>query len=136
TLRLLRAVIGAVDLDRGQLRRGVGQLLRLREFFGIKHPAPRLECPAADADIDVAAVCRGRFRWLAHGRARRKMRGGLRAMLTKPDPIGQIVAVATSSRNYGIAAKCDSPGYGHGSSFDGEWTWHLARQLQSRRHCR
>jgi SulP family sulfate permease len=38
-------------------------------------------------------------------------------MLTKPDPIGQIVAVATSSRGRGTAAKCDSPGHGH--SFDG-----------------
>ena len=57
-------------------------------------------------------------------------------MLTKPDPIGQIVAAAASSRKYVIAAKCDSPGYGHGSSFDGQWTWHLARQLQSRRHRR
>ncbi len=59
-LRLLRAVIGAVDLDRGQLRGGVGQFLRLRELLRIEHPAPRLEGPAADADIDIACVCLGR----------------------------------------------------------------------------
>src|SRR5262245_4805088 len=55
--RLLRAVIGAVDLDRGQLRGGVGQLLRLRELLRIEHTAPRLERPAANADEDVAALC-------------------------------------------------------------------------------
>ena len=71
-LRLLRAVIGAVDLDRGQLRGGVGQLLRLRQLLRIKHAAPRLEGPAADADIDVAAAFCGRFRGLAHRRARRE----------------------------------------------------------------
>ncbi len=52
--RLLRAVIGAVDLDRGQFRRGVFQLLRLRQFFRIKHPAPWRKGPAADADVDFA----------------------------------------------------------------------------------
>ena len=52
-LRLLRAVMGAVDLDRGQLGGGVGQLLRLRELFGVKHAAPRRERPTAYAEIDV-----------------------------------------------------------------------------------
>src|SRR6185437_5201379 len=52
-LRLLRAVIGAVDLDRGQLRGGIGQLLRLRKLLRIKHAAPGRERPAADAEIDV-----------------------------------------------------------------------------------
>src|SRR5215510_14566783 len=64
-LRLLRAVIGAVDLDRGQLRGGVGQLLRLCELLGIEHAAPRLESPAADADENVAALCSA-FRGFAH----------------------------------------------------------------------
>src|SRR4051812_16682416 len=68
-LRLLRAVIGAVDLDRGQLGGGVGQFLGLRQFLGVKYPAPRLERPAADADIDVAAGGGG-LRGFAHGRAR------------------------------------------------------------------
>ena len=53
-LRLLRAVVGAVDLDRGQLGGGVLQLLRLRELVGIEHAAPGREGPAADADIDLA----------------------------------------------------------------------------------
>src|SRR6185437_10707626 len=54
-LRRLAAVVGAVDLDRGQLAAGVLQLLGLRQALRIEHPAPRLEGPAADADIDLAA---------------------------------------------------------------------------------
>src|SRR5215207_608188 len=42
----------------------------------------------------------------------------------------------STPRKRGVAAKCDSPGYGHGSSFGGEWTWRLARQLQSMQHRR
>jgi hypothetical protein len=41
-------------------------------------------------------------------------------MLTKPNLIGQIVAVGDNLWEYGIAARCDGPGYGHGSSFDGQ----------------
>jgi len=52
--RLLRTIIGAVDFDRGQLGGRVFQLLRLRQLLRIKHPAPRREGPAADADVDVA----------------------------------------------------------------------------------
>ena len=56
TLRLLRAVERAVDLDRGQLRGGVFEFLPLRQFVGIEHAAPRLIGPAADADADVAVA--------------------------------------------------------------------------------
>ncbi len=55
-LRFLRAVIGAVDLDRGQFRRRVFQLLRLRQLLRVKHPAPRRKGPAADADVDFAGI--------------------------------------------------------------------------------
>src|SRR6185437_9333901 len=48
----------AVDLDRGQPLGRVMQLLRMRQTFRIKHAAPRLERPAADADAD-SALCRG-----------------------------------------------------------------------------
>ena len=78
-LRLLRAVIGAVDLDRGQLRGGVGQLLRLRELLRIKHPAPWREGPAADADIDVAGVGGSGLRGFGHGGARLEGGGDLGA---------------------------------------------------------
>src|SRR5580693_919996 len=54
TLRLLRAVIGAVDLDRGEFRSRVLQLFGLDEFFRVKHPAPGLKRPAADSDEDTA----------------------------------------------------------------------------------
>src|SRR5579871_3924180 len=53
-LGFLRAVIGAVDFDRGQLRGRVLQLLRLRELFRVEHPTPWREGPAADADKDVS----------------------------------------------------------------------------------
>src|SRR6202034_4581042 len=45
--RRLRAVKRAVDFDRGQPLAGIGQLLRVRQAFRIKHAAPRLEGPAA-----------------------------------------------------------------------------------------
>ena len=48
------------------------------------------------------------------------MRGEVWWMLTKSALIGQIVAVGDGARKRGIAAKYDSPGYGHGSAFDGE----------------
>src|SRR5690606_26533468 len=51
--RLLRTVIGAVDLDRGQLRGGIFQLALLRQLLRIEGTAaPRLIGPAADADAD------------------------------------------------------------------------------------
>src|ERR1700746_919009 len=50
--RRLGAVKGAIDLDRGEPLGGVSELLRMRQAFGIKQPAPGLERPAADADID------------------------------------------------------------------------------------
>src|SRR5438045_3564416 len=67
-LRLLRAVIGSVDLDRGQLRGRVLKFLRLRQLLRVKYPAPRLKGPAADADIDAARFLRGAgfFGRLAH----------------------------------------------------------------------
>jgi len=52
--RLLRAVIGAVDLDRGELRARIFELFRLRETLGIEDAAPRLKGPASDADSDLA----------------------------------------------------------------------------------
>src|SRR5262249_30579270 len=58
-LRLLRAVIGRVDLDRGEVLARVGELLRLREPLGIEHAAPGREVPAADAAIDMSGCHRG-----------------------------------------------------------------------------
>ena len=52
--RGLRAVERAVDFDRGQPLAGIGQLLRVWQTLRIKHAAPRLERPAADADINFA----------------------------------------------------------------------------------
>jgi hypothetical protein len=50
--RFLRAVEGAVDLDRPQLAAGVFQLASLHEFGWIEVVAPRRVGPAADADAD------------------------------------------------------------------------------------
>src|SRR6185437_2040575 len=52
--RLLRAVIGAVDLDRGQLRARIFEFARLRQTFGKERASPGLEGPAADADPDLS----------------------------------------------------------------------------------
>ena len=53
--RLLRAVIGAVDLDRGQFRARILELARLRQALGKERAAaPRLIGPAADADPDLS----------------------------------------------------------------------------------
>ena len=60
-LGLLRTIISAVDLVRGQLGSRVFQLLRLRQLLRIKHPAPRREGPAADADINMARFFRSSF---------------------------------------------------------------------------
>src|ERR1700733_16019593 len=49
--RRLRAVECAVDLDRGQPFAGVGEFLRVRQTRRIEYAAPRLERPAAGADI-------------------------------------------------------------------------------------
>ena len=56
TLGLLRSVIGAVDLDRGQFGGGVFEFLRLRQLFRIENAAPWRERPAADPDVDVACL--------------------------------------------------------------------------------
>src|SRR5262249_48173768 len=53
-LRLLRAVVGGVDLDRGEVLARVGELFRLREALGIEHAAPGPKVPAADSDADLA----------------------------------------------------------------------------------
>src|SRR5271155_3735536 len=50
--RRLRAIEGAVDLDRGQPFARITEFLRVRQAFGIEHAAPRLAGPAADADKD------------------------------------------------------------------------------------
>ena len=52
---LLRAVVGAVDLDRAQAPARVLELARLRQPCGIEIVAPGLEGPAAHADANVAA---------------------------------------------------------------------------------
>src|SRR5262249_3293148 len=49
-LRLLGAVEGGIDLDRGELAAGVFELARLRQSLGIERAAPRGKHPAADAD--------------------------------------------------------------------------------------
>src|SRR4030067_1099486 len=49
-LRTLQPVMGGVDLDRGEMRRGVGKLLGLLQALGIEHPAPGRINPTADAD--------------------------------------------------------------------------------------
>ena len=58
---LLRAVEGAVDLDRGELAAGVFEFARLRQSLRKERAAPGLEHPAADADADhgAFAVLRG-----------------------------------------------------------------------------
>src|SRR5437870_5399261 len=53
--RPLRAVIGAVDLDAGQLRAGVFQLALLREALGIEIIPPLRVDPAADANENAHA---------------------------------------------------------------------------------
>src|SRR5690606_15295302 len=47
-------VVGAVDLDRGQLAAGVLQLALLAPLLRIEDAAPRLIGPAADADANVS----------------------------------------------------------------------------------
>jgi hypothetical protein len=56
TFRLLRAVIGRVDLDRRQPPAGVGQLVLLGQVVRIEDAAPRREGPAADTDPDIACI--------------------------------------------------------------------------------
>jgi len=51
--RLLRAVVGAIDLDRGQLATGVFELAPLHEPRGIEVLAPEHVRPAAGAGADV-----------------------------------------------------------------------------------
>ena len=65
-LRLLRAVVGRIDLDRGQVLAGVGQLFRLRQALGIEHPAPRLEGPAADPCSNLSRFCHALVEPLSH----------------------------------------------------------------------
>src|SRR5258708_13268381 len=51
--RCLRAIEGAVDLDRGEVARRVAQLLRMGQAVGVEHAPPRRKGPTADADVDV-----------------------------------------------------------------------------------
>src|SRR3546814_8360702 len=51
--RLLAAIIGAVDLDPGQLPPGIVQLALLRVPWRIEGPAPRLIGPTPDSDTDA-----------------------------------------------------------------------------------
>src|ERR1700730_17131354 len=52
TRRLLRAVEGAVDLDRGDLAARMGELTRLRQAGRIEDTPPRRKHPGADPDPD------------------------------------------------------------------------------------
>src|SRR5581483_2255495 len=52
--RGLQAVVGGVDLDRGQPARGVGKLIGLLQSLGIEGAAPRRIDPAPDPDADLA----------------------------------------------------------------------------------
>src|SRR5437867_1468978 len=54
--RRLDAVERAVDLDRGDLPAGIGQLLGLAQPLRVERAAPRRKHPAADADPYAAAV--------------------------------------------------------------------------------
>src|SRR5204863_6114980 len=72
TVRPARIVEGAVDLDRGQVPAGMGQLLRLRQPRRIEGAAPRREHPAADADANGAAVTHGSFGYKIAGPARKR----------------------------------------------------------------
>ena len=50
----LQPVMGGVDLDRGEMRRRIGQLVGLLQTLRIKGAAPRRIDPAADADADAS----------------------------------------------------------------------------------
>jgi len=50
----LQAVMRGVDLDRGEVARGVAELIGLLQALGIKDAAPRREAPSADADTHMA----------------------------------------------------------------------------------
>src|SRR3954463_2594517 len=52
--RLLRALVRAIDLDRGAFGRGVFQLLPLRQLLRIDPSSPWREGPSADSDVDFA----------------------------------------------------------------------------------
>ena len=56
--RRLGTVEGAVDLDRGEVARGVAQLLGMGQPVRIEHAAPRCEGPAADADENASDLFR------------------------------------------------------------------------------
>ena len=47
----LRRIERAIDLDGGQALAGISQFFRVRQAFWIKHAAPRLIGPAADAHV-------------------------------------------------------------------------------------
>src|SRR5581483_3823439 len=53
-LGLEARVVGAVDLDRGELAAGILQLALVRQVLRIKDAAPRLEGPAADTGVDLS----------------------------------------------------------------------------------
>src|SRR6202042_3003099 len=58
-LRLLRAVEGTIDLDRGQMATRMLQFSLLRQIRWIERAAPRREGPAAYADTNSGTVgCR------------------------------------------------------------------------------
>ncbi len=56
SLRRLRRIEGAVDLDRGQVLAGVFKLARMRQALGVEHAAPRRIGPAADPGVDLSPL--------------------------------------------------------------------------------
>ena len=107
-VRLLRAVIGAVDLDRRELAAGVLQLAALHQLFRVEHAAaPWRVGPATDADPDARAVVRsgrrgieqvghGGLRWgIGRGSAGDRSRAGARARARcGPTPGGHVPGCA------------------------------------------
>ena len=77
-LRLLRAVVGAVDFDHGQLPARIAEFLGLREIVGIEDAAPRFERPAADTGANFAAFRAfatffWRMRWIVVSAGHRRL---------------------------------------------------------------
>src|SRR5690606_16125808 len=65
--RLLRTVIGAVDLDRAQMPAGIFQLASLYQLGRVEIVAPRRISPAADTRTNVRAAVAGGGKQVGHG---------------------------------------------------------------------
>ena len=86
-LGLLRAVVGAVDLDRGQLAARVFELALLGQALGVEAAAPGLEDPAADADPRPARSQQAARGEVAH--QRRGAEGPFRRLGREADRVDQ-----------------------------------------------